>query len=205
MPLLCSTSPEKSSKANQVRLRLILKNLKNSEPIKMDAIRRRTWKSRSVNTVCHLDFTRKLVKHKFVVSSAVDGFSRCVMWIKCYNNNRGNTAHDLHKGAVNKNITPLQVRGGKGLENRLIAKYVVIVCNVWHRGCIGGKSTQKTRIDRFWRKHNDNVMIRFRDMFERLESLGCLDTDSITDLWSLHYACVGVINQKTHDFKEHHN
>ena len=39
-------------------------------------------------------------------------------------------------------------------------------------------------------------MIDFKDMFERLESLGHLYTEDNTDLWSLHYVFMDVIDQK---------
>ena len=39
------------------------------------------------------------------------------------------------------------------------------------------------------------MMIRFRNRFELLESLGQLDQDDNTDLWSLHYVCVDPIKK----------
>ena len=52
----------KGIKVKQVGLRLMPKNLKNSEPISMDAIRRRSRSNRSSNAVWHIDSTHKLVK-----------------------------------------------------------------------------------------------------------------------------------------------
>ena len=191
----------KGVKAKQARLRLILKNLKNYHPIKMDVIRRRMLRNRSANAVWNLDSTHKLVTHNFSVSGAVDGFIRCIIWLKCSNNNRGNISHDLFKESINKNFTPLQVIGDNGSENTLIAKHMLMVRNTQCRGCIGGRSTHKTRIECFWREFNVNVMINFNIVFERLESLGHQDTDNSTDLWSSHYVFLDAINQKNHGFK----
>ena len=73
------------------------------------------------------------------------------MWLKYSNNNRGNNAYDFFKEVVDKNVTPLQVRGNKGSENILIAKHMVMLCNAQQRGCVGCKFTHDTRIERFWR------------------------------------------------------
>ena len=118
----------------------------------------------------------------FFASGAVDGFSRCAMWLKCSNNDRGNTACDFFKEAINKCISPLQVRGDKGSKNRIIAKYMVMVRNGLCRGHIGGRSTNINRIERFWRECNVNVMIHFKNKFERLECLRHIDPDDNSDL-----------------------
>ena len=71
----------------------------------------------------------KLIKHEFVVSSAGNGHSHRIMWLKCSNNDRGNTSCDFLKEAINEHIAPLKVRGNKGSENRLIEKCMVMVLN----------------------------------------------------------------------------
>ena len=149
----------KGVKVKKVRLRLIFKNLKNTQPIKMNVIRRRVCKNRSAKAVWHLDSTHKLVEHKCAVSGSVDGFSHCIMWLKCSNNNRGNTSFDLFKEASNKCVTSLQFRGDKGSKNMLIAKHILMVHNTKHGGCVGSIFAHNTRIERFWREHNVNVVI----------------------------------------------
>ena len=70
---------EKGVKENQVRLRLILKNLKHYQPVKMDVVRRRSFRSRSSNSVWYLDSSCKLVGHEFVASGSIDGHRRRVI------------------------------------------------------------------------------------------------------------------------------
>ena len=65
----------KGLKAKKVRLRLTLKNLKNSQPIKMDVISRQARRNRKTNSIWHLDHAQKLVQNKFVISGAADGHS----------------------------------------------------------------------------------------------------------------------------------
>ena len=122
-----------------------------------------------------------------VASGADDGHGRYLTWLKWSSNDRGNTSCYFIEESISKCIAPLQVRDDKGSNNRLIAKHVVMVRNGICRRCIGGRSTNNTQIERFWRECNVNVMIHFRNKFERLESLGHIDPDHSTDLWSMHY------------------
>ena len=101
----------------------------------------RTCKNRSANAVWHFDSIHNLVKHKFAVSGAVDEFSHFIMWLKCSNNNRGNTSYNFLKNVIGENETPLQVRGDKESEDIIISKHMVLVRNKQCRGCIGDRST----------------------------------------------------------------
>ena len=193
-------------KVNQVRLRLILKNIKNYELIKMDVIRRRSHKSRCDSSDWHHYYTCKLFKCKFSVSSAVDGFIHCIVWLICPNNNRGIPSHNLFKEAIDENVISFQVRGDDGSENRLIAKYMVMVCSTQCRGHIGHRHTHNEMIDHFWRELNASFVTRLKSTLERLESLGHKGTDDGVDLWLIHCDCARVVNKKnTHELKNHHN
>ena len=112
----------KGAKVKKVGFQLILKNIKNSQPIPMDVIRRRTHKNRITTAVWYLDPTYELVKYKFIFSSAADGRSRCVMCLKYSKNNRGHTAYDFLKEAIRNHATQLQVHGDKGTEKRFYSK-----------------------------------------------------------------------------------
>ena len=80
----------------------------------MDTIRRRTYKNRSSNAVWHVDSTHKLFKYKCIASSSAGRCSWHVMWLKCYNNNKGIAAHELCKEVITNYSIPLQVHGRKG-------------------------------------------------------------------------------------------
>ena len=127
------------------------------------------------------------------------------MWLKFSNNNRGNTSYELLKEAIDDHIDPLQVRGEKGSENRLIAKNTVMVRNAQFKGHVGGRSTWNTRIEYFWRENNVNEMVHFRDVFRKLEALRHLDSDYNTDIWSLYYVLVHVIDQEIDKLTRHYD
>ena len=105
------------------------------------------------------------------------------------------TACRLFKETITNHTAPLQVRGDKGSENVIIAKRVVMLRNTQHKCYLGGRSTHNTRIKRFWREHNTNFMVHFRDEFKRLDNLGVLDTDDNTGMWAFHWVRVTVISQ----------
>ena len=95
--------------------------------VSMGPIRRRSWLSRSTSAVWHIDLTRKLVKSKLIESWAVDGHSRCIMWLKWSRNKKGKTAHRLLKEDITMHIDPLQDRGDKVSKNKNATKHVVIL------------------------------------------------------------------------------
>ena len=151
----------------------------------MDFIRSREYMSKSAIAVWCLDSTCKLVKHKCVISSAVDRHIRRIMWIKFSNNNQRNMAYDLCIKGINDHIEPLQVRVDKGSQNRLTSKHMEMVHNAQWRGHIYTRQTHNTMIESYWRKQSANIMINFRDKFQWLEDLGHLESHDNTDLWSL--------------------
>ena len=65
-----------------------------------------------------------------------------------------------------------------------------------HNGCIGGRFTNSTRIESFWRKHNTNVKDYFLEQFKNLEWLENFKTTIFFYIWLSHFACMKAINQK---------
>ena len=82
----------KGIKINRTRLRNLLKHLKQSSPLNVNPIRRREYKTRTCNSMWHIDSTHKLMHWRFVISGGVDGCSRMIMWLKHANNNRAENA-----------------------------------------------------------------------------------------------------------------
>ena len=162
----------------------------------MDVIRRLACEKSSANAVWHLNSTHKSVKHKFIASSAADGCVHCIMWLKCSSNNKEVTACELFKEAINKFVVPLQAWGNNESGDRLIAKCIVISRITNHKGHISGRSAHNTRIECFWGKFNVNVMIHFRDEFQKLETLGFLDANDSAGTWALRFVCITFIKKK---------
>ena len=172
----------KRIKIKRERLRQILKRLKQSQPLAMSVIRRRQYQTRTANSMWHLDSTHKLIHWRFITSGCVDGLSRKVIWLKCADNNRADTTYNYFLNAIEEHQCPFQVRGDKGVENKKIAKHMIAIRGENIRGFIGGKSARNTRIERFWREYNTNVMKSFYDEFVNLEQIGYLDRTDNKDL-----------------------
>ena len=47
-----------------------------------------------------MDTTHKLIHWRFVISSAIDGHSRMIMWLKCSDNNYAETVYNHFNNAV---------------------------------------------------------------------------------------------------------
>ena len=87
----------------------------------------------------------------------IDEHSQKMLWLKCSINNKAETAYDLILKDAQENVTPLQVRGDMGVENKILAKHMILMRNSTHNGFIGARYVYNTRIDRFWREHNTTV------------------------------------------------
>ena len=123
----------------------------------------------------------------------MDGCSIYGMWLKYSNNNKGINVHRLFKEDITNHLTPLQVRGDKWSENRVIAKHKVMLHNIQHKGYIGGRLTHNTRID-FLEGMKHKCYGHFRDEFEKLETFEFLENDDNMDMWVLHCMRIPVVN-----------
>lgn len=195
----------KGIKIKRNRLRIILRRIKPSESLSMSTIRRRLYRTRTANSMWHLDSAHKLKHWRFVTSGCVDGYSRKIMWLKCSNNNLADAACNYFLDAIQKYQCPYQVCGDKGAENRKIAKHMIAIRGKDIRGHIGGRSCHNARIERFWGEYNRNVMSKFAAEFTNLEQLDLLDRHDENDLWVLHKVYLPIINQKLVEMEDYYN
>ncbi len=55
---------------------------------RLSVVRRRVYSAPYPNYIWHKDSHHKLIRRRFVVHGAVDGFSRTIPYLKCADNNR---------------------------------------------------------------------------------------------------------------------
>jgi len=68
-----------------------------------------------------------LIRYKIVIHAFIDGFSRFVTGIRANNNNHAETVLDLFTALIKEHGLPSRVRGDHGVENVLVAEFMVQV------------------------------------------------------------------------------
>ena len=125
---------------------------------------------------------RKLIKCKLEVNGAIDGRSRKAAWLKRSSNNRAETARDLISKAVQKHVSPLQVRGSMGAEDGLLVTCVMLMRSVSRNSYIGGRSDYGAKVENFLRECNTMVKDHLLKQFRNLECLGVLKATENFDI-----------------------
>ena len=87
----------------------------------------------------------------------------------------------------------------------MITKQIIAIRGDKMWGFIGGKSAHNTRIERFWRRYNTNVITNFYNKCTLLENLGYLNRNNNNDLWVLHIVYLSAINKKLEEIKSYFN
>ena len=123
----------------------------------LTTIRRRVYHVESPNSVWHIDGNHKLIKYKFVIHGAVDGFSRVITFLNCSTNNCAATVLRSFEKAVSVYGLPKKVRTDAGGENVDVWSYTI----EQHQdsSCvIVGSSVHNVRIERLWRDVRRGVL-----------------------------------------------
>ena len=82
----------------------------------------------------------KLIRWRFFIHGAIDGYSRSIAFLKCSNNNRSSTVLSEFTAAVDFHGLPSQIRTDLGGENIEVWRYMVEQHNS-RRAVITGAST----------------------------------------------------------------
>ena len=147
-----------------------------------------------------MDGNHKLIRYKFVIHGAVDGFSRMVTFLKCSTNNTAGTVLQSFVNAVQSYGVPKKLRTDFGGENVDAWDYMIDYHNGNENCIITGSSVHNERIERLWRDVSRSVIIPFKEIFCDLEEQNLLDVNNDVDLYCLHEAFTDRINSSLNDF-----
>jgi len=164
-------------------------------------VRRRVYHVAGPNVVWHVDGNHKLIRWRFVIHGAIDGFSRLVVFLKCSNNNRATTMFNHFTSAVDIHGLPTRIRTDLGGENVEIWRYMIEQHNSLS-SVVTGSSTHNERIERLWRDVFRCVGSIFYGTFYNLENGGQLNPLNEVDLFCLHYVYLPRLNIVLQEFME---
>ncbi|KAK1153656.1 hypothetical protein AOXY_G29757, partial [Acipenser oxyrinchus oxyrinchus] len=198
------------SRGLRVQRRRIRERLCVIDPVgrairRRQAIRRRIYNIRIPNQLWHIDGNHKLASWSFFYHGCVDGFSRCIIYLKCCNNNRAHTVLSLFQEGVRQFGLPCRVRGDAGLENIDVARFMVHQRGLGRGSFIVGRSVHNQRIERLWAELNRVLTFYYKDLFLFLEANHFLDIMSATDMHALHYVYLPRINTAVKEFVQQWN
>ncbi|XP_051814938.1 uncharacterized protein LOC127537125 [Acanthochromis polyacanthus] len=164
------------------------------------AIQRRVYNISVPNQVWHVDTNHKLNPWGFVFHGGIDGYSRCITYLRCCTDNRASTALQLFQVAVDLFGLPHHVRGDAGRENVDIARFMIENRGANRGSFMVGRSVHNQRIERLWGELNRVVSAYFKDLFIFMENVAVLDSTDPVHIRALHHVYLPRINRSVDEF-----
>lgn len=161
---------------------------------------RRRYSVAGPNSLWHADGHHSLVTWGFVIHGAIDGFSRCIVYLECSTNNRSDTVTELFSGATRNFGWPSRVRTDKGGENVGIWAMMEEFRGANRRSYIAGSSVHNQRIERLWRDVFCMVCHLFYYTFQAMEESGVLNIGDEIHKFILHFVFLPRINIALNSF-----
>ena len=158
-----------------------------------------------VNVFCfnrHIDGHHKLIHWRLVIHGGIDGYSRCIVYLRCSPSNYASTALDLFRSAVQRFGLPSRVRSDLGGENVDVAKFMLHnpERGINRGSMITGTSVHNQRIERLWVDLRRVLVSYYTRLFSHLENAGVLDRLNEVHLFALHYVFLPRINRGIDEF-----
>ena len=142
-----------------------------------------------------MDGNHKLIRWRFVVHGAIDGFSRTIIYLSCSTDNKSQTVFQLFLGSLPNFKCPRRIRSDHGTENIDVARWMLNHFGPSAKPFLTGLSVHNQRIERLWKDVNLYVTSYFSNLFYYMESLEILDPLDEVHLFALHYIYKPRINR----------
>lgn len=168
-------------------------------------IYRRKYKVPTPNSPWHFDSAQKLIRWKLIVHVCIDGFSRLITHSRCCDNNKAETVLRLFEESTSTYGLPSRARCDYGMENILVAQFMLERRGLNRGSIITGSSVHNCRVERAHRDVYAGVLCFYAKLFDEMEKGGILDPLNELHLFCLHYIFLPRINKSLKEFVEQMN
>ena len=172
---------------SRLRECLLQSRLRRGKIEEEETLHRRIYNVQGANHLWHIDTNHKLIRWCFIITGVIDGFSRLPVALTCTNNNKAETVLTCFLDGVKEYGVPLRVRSDMGLENVLVADYLISRRGENRSSMLTGKSTHNQRIERLWRDVYTGVLSYYHELFHFMEECNILDPLNEVHIACLHY------------------
>ena len=166
---------------------------------------RRTYSVPTPNSLWHFDSAHKLIRWKLIVHVCIDGFSRLITHCMCCDNNKAEIVLRLFEESTKTCGLPSRARCDHGMENVLVAQFMLERRGLDRGSIITGSSVHNCRVERAHRDVYAGVLCFYAKLFDEMEKAGILDPLNELHLFCLHYIYLPRINKSLKEFIDQMN